>query len=513
MIARRVGGLALCFSTLAGAQGFGSLKNVKPPEIPGIERYVRDPKVLVALGKALFWDMQVGSDGRTACATCHFHAGADHRAVGLTAPDFPFRVFADWNNNRSTVLRDSTQRAGSPGVTQPNEGRLTTPRNAPTVINAAFHPRVFLDGRAAEVFSIGDFRLEHSTLASQAIEPPLNTIEMAYPGRTWEDIARKLLPARPLDGQTVAADDSVLGPYTDPCCRGLATTYRALIRTAFQPTYVEADELNFPLFFALAIQAYEATLIADDTPFDRFLEGRRTEMTNREISGFLVFQTKAFCQFCHSGPEMSRSSATFLSLVGAVDAVQSGSLENVRILFTDTGFAPTGVRPATEDPGLDVADSTGAPVSIAARSGNGPLAIAGAFKVPGLRNVEFTGPYFHNGGQATLEQVVDFYARGGDFPDTPGLPVQLGRMPMTDGERADLATFLRSGLTDDRVRFERAPFDHPELCVADGSRWVEVPAVGRGGNAAPLQTFEELLMGIGADGSRAHSLTEACRIP
>jgi hypothetical protein len=108
--------------------------------------------------------------------------------------------------------------------------------------------------------------------------------------------------------------------------------------------------------------------------------------------------------------------------------------------------------------------------------------------------------------------VVDFYARGGDFPDTPGLPVQLGRMPMNDAEREDLATFLRSGLTDERVRFERAPFDHPELCVADGPRWAGVPAVGRGGNAAPLQTFEELLKGIGADGSRAHSLTEACRV-
>jgi cytochrome c peroxidase len=378
------------------------------------------------------------------------------------------------------------------------------------VINAAFHPRTFLDGRASETFTwplaTETARLEHSTLASQAVAPPLNTTEMSHPGRTWADIARKLLPARPLAGQRVAPDDSVLGGMD------LSTTYRSLIRTAFQPPYVEADEVNFPLFFGLAIQAYEATLIADDTPFDRFLEGRRTAMTDHEVSGFLIFQTRAFCQFCHSGPEMSRSSATFTSLVGAVDAVQSGTLDNVRILFTDTGFLPTGVRPVAEDPGLDVADETGAPVSIAARSGAGPLAIAGAFKVPGLRNVEFTGPYFHNGGQATLEQVVDFYARGGDFPDTPGLPVQLGRMPMNDAQRQDLATFLRSGLTDERVRFERAPFDHPELCVADGARWVGVPAVGRGGNPVPLQTFEELLKGIGADGARAHSLTDPCRV-
>src|SRR5690349_11468922 len=122
MLARRIAGLVLCFSTLASAQGFGSLKTVRPPAVPGIERYVRDSKVLVALGKALFWDMQVGSDDRTACATCHFHAGADHRVDQLTADQFPFRVFADRDNNRSAVLRDSTERVGSPGVTQPGPG-------------------------------------------------------------------------------------------------------------------------------------------------------------------------------------------------------------------------------------------------------------------------------------------------------------------------------------------------------------------------------------------------------
>jgi hypothetical protein len=96
--------------------------------------------------------------------------------------------------------------------------------------------------------------------------------------------------------------------------------------------------------------------------------------------------------------------------------------------------------------------------------------------------------------------------------------------------------FLKS-LTDDRVRFERAPFDHPELCVPvgqetvrppsvvklDGSdpryslsaadKWALIPGVGSGGSGVPLQTFEELLLGIGADGSRAHSLTDACTIP
>ena len=88
--------------------------------------------------------------------------------------------------------------------------------------------------------------------------------------------------------------------------------------------------------------------------------------------------------------------------------------------------------------------------------------------------------------------------------------------------------FLKA-LSDDRVRFERAPFDHPELCVPTGydsaqppdprfplsaqDRWAGIPAIGRSGNTAPLQTFTELLQGIGRDGSRAHTLTDSCTIP
>jgi hypothetical protein len=142
--------------------------------------------------------------------------------------------------------------------------------------------------------------------------------------------------------------------------------------------------------------------------------------------------------------------------------------------------------------------------------------------------VEFTGPFFHNGGQASLEQVVDFYGRGGDFPDPSNLPVEIIPVPLEPAERADLVAFLKS-LSDDRVRFERAPFDHPELCVPIGypsaptadpafplsavDRWAGIPAVGRNGNKAPLQTFDELLRGIGTDGSRVHNLSDPCKIP
>ncbi len=319
-------------------QSFSSLKTVAAPAVD-LSRYVRDQQTLVVLGKALFWDMQVGSDGRTACGTCHFHAGADHRARNqlsdvtgqvvanhlLSPADSPFRRFADITDNRSSVLSDSKQRTGSAGVGHRTfQGlsaggengadvpepfgvrvpalhlRQVTPRNAPTVVNSVFTVRKFRDGRASDIFTgrtpFGDsdtrlnavavidghlmlerVRIANSSPASQAVGPPVNTTEMSYEGRTWGDIARKLLPARPLALQHVASDDSVLGPFATAGGPGLATTtYLALVKTAFQPRYWDSPlvvddsgriaasdspvrltlaEFNFPVFFGLAIQA------------------------------------------------------------------------------------------------------------------------------------------------------------------------------------------------------------------------------------------------------------------
>src|SRR5687768_8141566 len=63
-----------------------SLKTVAVPRPPNLSEFVRDEAAAIRLGKALFWDMQVGSDGKTACATCHFHAGADSRTKNQVNP-------------------------------------------------------------------------------------------------------------------------------------------------------------------------------------------------------------------------------------------------------------------------------------------------------------------------------------------------------------------------------------------------------------------------------------------
>jgi cytochrome c peroxidase len=132
-------------------------------------------------------------------------------------------------------------------------------------------------------------------------------------------------------------------------------------------------------------------------------------------------------------------------------------------------------------------------------------AVQAAFKTPSLRNVELTGPYFHNGSQATLEQVVEFYARGGDFhqgnrdlsPDIEPIP-ELANDKKLIG---DLVEFLKS-LTDPRVAEQKPPFDHPELIVPHGHRSqskgvagdqnLVIPATGASGGVR-LKTFEQIL--------------------
>ncbi len=132
-------------------------------------------------------------------------------------------------------------------------------------------------------------------------------------------------------------------------------------------------------------------------------------------------------------------------------------------------------------------------------SGRALVAVKGAFKVPSLRNVELTAPYMHNGSLLTLEQVVDFYFRGGNFKNNAHFATLVFQQPITTEEKADLVAFLKS-LTDERVRWERAPFDHPQIVIPHGhgtrpdtknskqaeDLFLTIPAVGKNGRDASL---------------------------
>ncbi|MDD5227843.1 MAG: conjugal transfer protein, partial [Methylococcales bacterium] len=137
------------------------------------------------------------------------------------------------------------------------------------------------------------------------------------------------------------------------------------------------------------------------------------------------------------------------------------------------------------------------------------VATKGAFKVPSLRNIELTGPYMHNGSLLTLEQVVDFYFRGGNFKNDAHFATLVFPQPISDSEKMDLVAFLKA-LTDERVRWERAPFDHPQITIPHGHTananlkdmkqaqdlFLNVPAVGKNGRDASLgalKAFESYL--------------------
>jgi cytochrome c peroxidase len=576
--------------------------------------------------------------------------------------------------------------------------RQVTGRNTPSAVNAVFNFRNFWDGRAQNVcngnnpFGARDEKshlliadandsqvgpafvaMKNSALCSQALGPILSSVEMSANGRDFHQVGKKMLARRPLAKQLVDPTDSVLGGMSSSPDKGLSTTYSALIKKAFLPEWwrfsrhicAAADgsvvtsvnpaafqacpasttdytqmEYNFSLFWGVAIQMYESTLIADQTPLDKFLEQQKTytlvgdnlknfytiqlppnidpftvsvieldprndfsdqevyafddgygavggegitegtinyatgelklffdappkapfpirinysvgptPMTTPQLRGLLLFETKGRCVVCHGGPELSNA---------AVDTVTPNPLErmvqgDLSVRVYDTGYYHIGVRPGVEDAGIAGDDPVaGAPLSngeyqrrrvcndpslvmmIPGRPGDGisqaplscsdDIARTGFFKAPQLRNIALTAPYFHNGSQLTLEQVVEFYNRGGDYNSGAELKIMdpdIDLIGFTLQEKMDLVDFLRNGLTDPRTVAQAAPFDHPELTVPFGEMvgangypvqkdpnhpgqamdgHLQIPAVGKNGGK-PFPTFLENMLSLKSGGS------------
>jgi cytochrome c peroxidase len=478
--------------------------------------------------------------------------------------------------------------------------RRVTGRNAPSVINAVFNFRNFWDGRANDTFNgvnpfgprdpdariwkaVGgqaqpvSIAIPFASLASQATGPGLSGVEMSCDGRSWPFVGRKMLKLTPLGKQLADPADSVLGPLANSRQAagrpGLQASYSDLIQKAFRPEYWSASapvqlggvsfnqmEANFSLFWGLAIQTYEATLVSDDTPVDRYAAGDASALTAQQQRGLDIFMHEAKCAECHSGPEFTGASVSHVAL----DRFERMHMGNDGIAVYDNGFYNTGVRPTNEDLGVGGTDPLGNPLSevglceqalqrgqvcsvintnqagpapngsaaalVNGRAGEGipaaPLLppcpqgtpsstatcdrinVLGAFKTPGLRNIELTGPYMHNGGLATLRQVVEFYNRGGDFAGTNMDNLDRNVVPLhLSADKIDGLVAFMTALTDERVRWQRAPFDHPQLCFPDGQVGSEsavvasatsgaaadavlcLPAVGAGGATQPLRPF------------------------
>jgi cytochrome c peroxidase len=629
----------------------GSLKSVAKPVdsqlAPG-GRFINSQQALVALGKALFWDQQVGSDGQ-ACASCHFVAGADPRTrnqvnpglkqqpqpdtsfqIGiapnheLTRADFPIHKLADPNRHSAegdlNIQRDSNDVISSSGVflrefssiqqnglglAAPRDAfdvramdnceslpdffnvggvnvRRVEPRNTPTMINAMFNNRNFWDSRAQDVFNgVNPFgardqaakvfeaqkgvfgmptavpvRIIYSSLASQAVGPPLSEFEMSCNHRKFPDVGHKMLTSTntPLAQQVVSASDSVLGGLSNSRFggeqKGLSVSYLTLVTQAFQPRWWESVvavdtnlggmgagtrlqiEANFSLFWGVAVQAYMETLRGDDSKLDVFFDSRcdKTILTPAQLRGLRIFQSAggstpvpcsstrreslnlasgapadARCAICHGGPETTGASIDAVLNEARLERMAISGVDgqgNQNCAIYDAGHFNTGVRLTKNDFALGATDPSNQPLGETMLAISGklstlvPTAIApyglvppmggtvncdgpnvmGTFKAPQLRNVELTGPYFHNGGQLTLRQVIDFYNRGGDFDNPADFDPNVHALGLNDQEKSDLVSFMIA-LTDERVAFERAPFDHPSLCVANGEQGTEASVV------------------------------------
>ncbi|WP_243311312.1 cytochrome-c peroxidase [Fundidesulfovibrio agrisoli] len=451
------------------------LSSIPVPAIPGIGNYIKDQDAAIRLGKALFWDMQVGSDGVQACASCHFQGGADVRsgntlnpggdgnftvkgANGSLSPsDFPFHKVSN-PDNAATVVSDSDDIAGAQGlvnyefkstngdrtrskdrgilqsepVFQVNGKfvRQVTGRNAPSTINAVYYFYNFWDGRASNTFNgVNPFgaadtnahvmvnnngslvpetvALQNSSLASQSVGPPNNSVEMSFNGRTFPDLGRKLLAVRPLAKQHVHPSDSVLGSISASPARGVknSVSYKQMIKDAFVDKYWNSTQLvdghtqmeaNFSLFWGLAVQAYERTLISDQSKYDLAQLGLAT-LTSQEEKGLGVFTSGGSrCSNCHAGAEFSDHTVSFVSGQGlnpvlptVVDTTASG-----RVGTRDVGFHYIGVRPSPGDIGRAGTTPFGGPLSFTYQSGvlQANAIVTGSFKTPTLRNVELTGP-------------------------------------------------------------------------------------------------------------------------
>lgn len=426
---------SLTFATGAHAQGGPGPNQLLP--LPAVPVPAGNPQTAakVALGHALFWDEQLSKTGTMACGTCHAPTagGSDPRLPAMVAqsrhpgPDGILGTADDVTGALGVPLHDAEGRyLGSPvfGV-RPQVGS----RQAISAVNAAYATRLFWDGRAGAVFTDPDsgavLLSAGGALENQALGPLVNSSEMSHQGGTLADMRSRIGAVRPL--RLASELPATLSAWIGT--RG----YPELFAEAFGSGEITAARI------AMAMAAYQRTLTTDQTPHDRDLRGDPTAMTPAEQQGRQVFLS-AGCQRCHGGA-----------------------------LLSDNNFHYIGVRPQAADPGR-----------FAVTGVNGDR---GRMRTPMLRNIERSAPYMADGRFATLEEVVDFYNRGGDFT-APNLAAQMAPLGLSPTQRAQLVTFLRRPLTDPRLLDESGPFARPRLYSESAA--VPVPVGSAIGGSAGL---------------------------
>jgi len=262
-------------------------------------------------------------------------------------------------------------------------------RNAPTILNALYNKTQFWDGRVR-------------TLEEQAAQPIVNPSEMGQPSL---DVATARIAA--------------------------IAEYDQAFRRVFGRAASGPDLLR-------AIASYERTQISFDSPFDHFIAGDANAIDSSAQRGWELFNTRGRCNLCHALTEEQRDVTN----------------------FTDNDFHNIGigiirhnvVALARRAEGLINSNDTSAVDRAAIETDMSALgrflitkkeADIASFKTPNLRNVLVTAPYFHDGSQLTLWDVVDHYNKG-DGLQNPYLDKDIQPLALTEGDIDDLVAFLAS---------------------------------------------------------------------
>lgn len=222
------------------------------------------------------------------------------------------------------------------------------------------------------------------------------------------------------DGRASSLEEQALMPIENPDEMDMPIDL-LVVKLAAVPEYAAAFQRLYPErglcgeTIASALAAFQRTLVSQNSSFDRYMHGDRSALDAGALRGLGLFEGRAGCTRCHQGHDL-----------------------------TDRDFHNTGV--VTDDLGRQALDRAGLTREFQIR----PypfFATHKAFKTPSLRNVSLTAPYFHDGSKATLQDVVRFYDKGGDSPDSRGRSLEVRPLNLTDEEVADLVSFLEA-LTD-----------------------------------------------------------------
>ncbi|HEV3164335.1 MAG TPA: cytochrome c peroxidase [Isosphaeraceae bacterium] len=262
-------------------------------------------------------------------------------------------------------------------------------RNAPTILNALYNKTQFWDGRA-------------KTLEEQAGFPIINSVEMGQPSLN-------------------AAVARIAG----------IEEYKQAFRSVFGRRPNGTDLVR-------AIASYERTLVSFDSPFDHFIAGDKSAIDHAARRGWELFNTQARCNKCHALTDSKRDVTNFID--NDFHNIGIGIIRhNVVALARKAEKLLASGNPAAIDRAAIATDL----------SAVGRLLITkkdvdtAAFKTPNLRNLLVTGPYFHDGSQASLWDVIDHYNKGAGL-NNPWLDEDIQPLALTERDIDDLVAFLAS---------------------------------------------------------------------